>query len=1190
MGEPAPPGAVPVGAERKLVTVLLADVEEAVEDFTEPDPEDVARMLARHLARVRAEVEAFGGTVEQTVGGRTAAVFGVPRTRTNDPERAVRAALAIRDALAGPGPDGPGPDGPDPDGPEAGTRPAVRLHVAVATGEALVRPGSAAGRQRVLGDPVTVCARLLEIQREGAVLVTEATRRATERTVSYAPSGAVALGGGQPVAVWSALGLRAEAMEQDGQRPPHPLVARTRELGQLLDRFAAVRATGTPRLVTVVGPPGIGKSRLVAELAARVRAGPGPAAWRQGRSLPYGHGVTFWALSMIVKAQAGILETDTAAQAERKLARAAAAAVPHPDVATWVAGKLRRLVGAGAPAGPASGDREEAFAAWRRFLYGLARRRPLVLAVEDLHWADDALLDFLERLVAPQAPAEAGPIPLLVVTTARPELLERRPDWAAGPRGAADTRGSGAADIGSGAADTRRSGAADTRGSGAADTRRSGAADTRGSGAADAGGLVVLEPLSDRDTGRLLATLLARHGLPGTVEPALLARVAGNPLFAEEYVRMLRDRGAMALPAGAAPARAAGEARAAGADPARAAAIPETVHAIVAARLDALPPQEKAVLQDAAVLGQAGWVGALTRIGDHERTGLEASLRRLEQRELLHRTGRSRVAGEVEYAFSHVLVRDVAYGQIVRAERAGKHRRAAAWIEALASDRTEDRAELLAYHYQAALGFARAAGQDVPGLADRARAALRDAGDRAAALGAWATAARYHAQARDLCPPGDPERPALELRIGRARCQSEGAGQEELARARDGLLATGERALAAEAEMLLGELAFLHGLGEERAARLDRALALAADAPPSRSKAAVLKGCMMHLVIASRHAEARGVAEEVLAMAGGLGLHDLEAEALGTIGLARVDAGDAGGLADLERATAILESLASPGSIVWHLNLAYAHAALGDLARFRAALSAASRAAGRFGSMRRLRQVGLQRVAECYWAGRWDEAVRIVDDDLAGGDREHYYLEWECRVWRGRIRLARGQVEAALDDAQAALALARDMADPQALDPARAFGARALLAAGRTDEARQTTDELLAGLGGSVLAPDLGADLGAVLAALGHPAQALDARHIPPSGWLEAARALVAGDPQRAAEVYARIGSRPDEAYARLAAAGRAWAAGRVDEGEAELAAATAFYREVGAGAFLAEAEAMRARQPSASRPAARPR
>jgi class 3 adenylate cyclase len=1109
MGD-APPGATPAGAERKLVAVLLADVDEPVEEFAERDPEDVAAMLARHLARVRTEVEAFGGTVEQTAGGRAVAVFGVPRTRTDDPERAVRAALAIREALAGPG------AGRPPAGRDAGP-PGIRLHLAVDTGEALVRAGApeGGGRQRVVGDPVTACTRLLEAEQTGAVLVTEATRRATERTIGYHPAGTVELRGGEPVPVWRATGVLPGPDAAAGRpaAPAEPLVARTGEFGELLDRFAAARATRSPLLVTVVGPPGIGKSRLVAELAGAVGAGPEPAGWRQGRALPYGHGATFWPLSMIVKAEAGILETDTAAEAERRLDRAAAAAVPDPDAAAWVAGQLRRLVGAG---GAAGGDREEAFAAWRRFLYGLAGRRPLVLAVEDLHWADDALLDFLERLVAPSQ-AEAGAVPLLVVATARPELLERRPGWGA-----------------------------------------------RGGG--HAAGTLTLGPLSDGDTRRLLDALLARHGLPGAVDPGLVARVAGNPLFAEEYVRLLADQ-----------AGAGG--RAAGGGGWTAPAIPETVHGIVAARIDALPPAEKAVLQDAAVLGQAGWVGALGEIGGHRRATLERCLDRLEQRELLRRAERSRVAGEVEYAFSHVLVRDVAYGQILRAERAGKHRRAAAWIEALALDRAEDRAELLAHHYQQALHFARAAGQDLPGLAARALDALRDAGDRAAALGAHATAARYHAQALELCPLGDPERPVLELRLGRARCQAEGAGAETLASARDGLLAAGRRALAAEAEMLLGELAFLHGRGDERAAHLDRALALAADAPPSRAKAAVLKGCMMHLVIASRHAEARGVAEQVLAMASELGLHDLEADALGTIGLARVDGGDAAGVADLERAVALLESRSSPGSIVWQLNLAYAHAALGDLTRSGAALAAAAEAARRFGSARRLASIGLQRVAACYWSGRWDEAERIVDRHLAASTGpEHHYLEWECRVWRGRIRLARGEAGAALEDAQAALALAAEAADPQALNPARAFAASALLATGREEAAGAVAGRLLAGLGGSVLGPDLGADLGTVLAALGYPPEALDQRRIPPSPWLEAARALLAGDPGRAAEVYAAVGSRPDEAAARLAAAGQAAAAGRGAAAGAELAAAAAFYREAGAGAGPAAAEALRAR------------
>ena len=227
-------------------------------------------------------------------------------------------------------------------------------------------------------------------------------------------------------------------------------------------------------------------------------------AWRQGRALPYGDGPTFGALAEVVKAEAGILESDGAELAGERLA-AAAAAVADPVTAAWVAGHLRRLVGVGAErpgaAGPTTAaDREEEFAAWRRFLHGLAATRPLVLALEDLHRADDALLDFVEGLVD----ADAGPAAVLVLATARPELLERRPGWGAG------------------------------------------------------GTTIRLEPLDDPDTTGLLATLLAHHGLPAEVGPALLGRVGGNPLFAEEYVRMLRDRGGHAADRDAAAPRSIG--------------------------------------------------------------------------------------------------------------------------------------------------------------------------------------------------------------------------------------------------------------------------------------------------------------------------------------------------------------------------------------------------------------------------------------------------------------------------------------------------------------------------------------------------------------------------------------------------------------------------------------------------------
>ncbi|HEV3464561.1 MAG TPA: AAA family ATPase, partial [Actinomycetota bacterium] len=541
---------------------------------------------------------------------------------------------------------------------------------------------------------------------------------------AYGPAREGPPGAREPMCGWPALAPRAGPATPSRRFPP--LVARGRELAALLAAATRVTHGAGPELVTIVGAAGIGKSRLLAELADRLTAGlpdprstgepsqgsidrgtpsgfPGPlrpdpppsVAWRQGRALPYGDGPTFGALAEAVKAQAGILESDGAELAGRRLA-AAAGAVAEPVTAAWVAGHLRRLVGVGGgrpgAAGPTTAaDREEEFAAWRRFLHGLAATRPLVLALEDLHRADDALLDFVESL----ADRDAGPVAVLVLATARPELAERRPGWGAG------------------------------------------------------GTTIRLDPLGDPDTTGLLATLLAHHGLPAEVDPALLGRVGGNPLFAEEYVRMLRDRGP---------------------DPA---ALPTGVHAIVAARLDALDAADKAVLHDAAVLGQVGWLGALAAICGRGRPELEAALDRLEAREFLQRAPASRVAGEVEYAFRHALVRDVAYGQVLRAERADKHRRAATWIEALAPDRAEGRAELLAYHYRAALSFARAAGTEPPGLAARALGALRDAGDRAAALGGWETAARFHAEALELGPPDHPERGRLLLRLGRARCRAE---------------------------------------------------------------------------------------------------------------------------------------------------------------------------------------------------------------------------------------------------------------------------------------------------------------------------------------------------------------------------------------------------------------------------------
>jgi DNA-binding SARP family transcriptional activator len=1078
------PAAEGASVERKLVSVLFAEVDEPLGESGERDPEDASTILDRHLDRVRAEVESFGGTVEHAIGGITMATFGVPQTREDDPERAVRAALAIRDALS------------EKDGAE------VRL--AVTTGEALVTDGV-----RVAGDPVAACARLQQAAPVGTALVSEATGRATERSISYGPASLIALPGrAKPMSVWSALEPRNRTGMDALAAGPVPLVGRDRELGALLEAFRRARAARRPQMVTLLGPPGIGKSRLVAELGRALDADSDLVTWRQGRSSPWDEarsgpsvgGVTYWALAEIVKAEAGILENDTPDRIGRRLARVVGHAMADdPAAVERVTAHLRGLVGEGDGAPVQAGRREEAFTAWRRFLYGLAARRPLVLVLEDLHWADDALLDFLQELLDPAGPGRppAG-APLLVVATARPELLERRP----------------------------------------------------GLGGGDAGPSVTmeLEPLSEADTGRLLETLLSHHGLPTGVGPGLLAAAGGNPLFAEEYVRMVRDH-----PAPREQAEGSGL------------PLPETVHAIIAARLDALPAEEKAALQDLAVLGRVGWVGALAAVSGRDRADVEACLERLRTKEFLYRAGRSSMAGEREYGFRHVLVCEVAYGQIPRLERAQGHRRAAAWLESLAAERSE----LLAHHYGRALALASAAGQDTDDLVERARLALRDAGDRVTGLGAHLTAARYYTEALAIWPADDPDRPELELRAGEAHCLGEGTGEELLAGARDGLLARGDRERAAEAEARLGQLAYIKGL--ERSSHMDRALTLVADAPASHSKAMVLSQCMMHLLVADRNADALRVAREALAMARSLGDRGVEAAALGTIGAARVSLGDHGGVPDLERCIALCEADGSSDVIQWLNNLAYALAILGDLRRSFVARTAAFEAAERFGSARGLRWLELERTAECYWSGRWDQAVRIagsVTAEASNGTR--HYMECECRLWRGRIRLARGQLREALEDGKRALELARESDDRLNLDPALAFGARVLLAADQVADAGKLLDELLACISGALLKPDLGADLAIDLVELGRPVEALD--EVLRSRWLDAARAFAAGDPARAARIYAELGSRPDEAAARLAAA-RWLLPSRPAEGRTELERAIAFFREAGATASLEQAK-----------------
>src|SRR5918999_3827041 len=396
--------------ERKVVTVLFCDLVGSTAQAERLDPEDVRALLSRYHERLRAELERFGGTVEKFIGDAVMALFGAPVAHEDDPERAVRAALAIREWAQ-----------------EEGD---LQVRIGVTTGEALVALGAnpQAGEGMASGDVVNTAARLQAAAPVDGILVDEITFRATERVISYRERTAVeAKGKTEPILVWEALEAKARFGVDVRQIGRTSLVGREAELAALVGALDRARGGREPQLVTLVGEPGIGKSRLVWELFQRLEQEPELTRWRQGRSLPYGEGVAFWALAEIVKAEAGVLDTDDAARAEAKLRETVEALVPDPGDADWLVGNFRPFVGLEVEGG-LRGDRGgEAFAAWRRFLEALADDRPLVLVFEDLHFADDGLLDFVDYLVE-----WASGVPLLVLCTARPELVVRRLGWGGG--------------------------------------------------------------------------------------------------------------------------------------------------------------------------------------------------------------------------------------------------------------------------------------------------------------------------------------------------------------------------------------------------------------------------------------------------------------------------------------------------------------------------------------------------------------------------------------------------------------------------------------------------------------------------------------------------------------------------------------------------------------------------------------
>jgi predicted ATPase/class 3 adenylate cyclase len=1064
----APLAAPAAREERKVVTVLFADLVGFTARADELDPEDVRALLSPYHARLREELERFGGTVEKFIGDAVMALFGAPVAHEDDPERAVRAALGIRDWVR--------------------EEERLQVRVAVNTGEALVALGARpeAGEGMASGDVVNTTARLQAAAPVNGVLVGETTFRATRHVIDYLERRPVeAKGKAEPIAVWEAIEARSRFGVDVRQHGAAPFVGRDRELDVLVGALERARVERSPQLVTIVGAPGIGKSRLVYELFQAIERGTTLTYWRQGRSLPYGEGVSFWALAEMVKAQAGIREDDTSEQAAARLGQAVRDCVPEEET-DWVESHLRPLAGLSAAELGLGDRREEAFAAWRRFFESMAERRPLVLVFDDLQWADDGLLDFVDHLVD-----WASGVPLLVVGTARPELLQRRANWAGGKLNATT---------------------------------------------------INLSPLREEDTARLVSALLDQSVLLAETQAALLERAGGNPLYAEQFARLYKERGAADVE------------------------LPESVQGIIAARLDSLPSEEKELLHEASVIGKVFWLGALG--GDPASS--RAALHSLERKDFVRRERRSSIEGDEEYAFRHLLVRDVAYGQIPRSRRASKHQLAAKWIESLG--RPEDHAEMLAHHYVAALDYASSAGNDTSELVEPARRTLRDAGERALLLHSQ-SAVPFFERALEFWPADDPTLPEVVFSFARALLiAGDERAAESLERARDELVAASRSGLAAEACAHLSELWWHRGQRQQSREQLDRARQLVETEPTSPSKAVVLAQISRFKGLAGETEDAVAAGREAASMAEELGLDDVLVSALVNIGTARSLGGDLAGIADLERAIEIGVVTNSPALPRAYNNLgAVVRVELGDMSRGAELVREAVRAAERFGNPAIARFSRSILIFEDYHTGDWDAFLTgarsfLRESERSGGSYQDAYFMASI----AQIALARGDDDEALAGARAALEAARRVGDPQVLLSVLEDVAVVEATLGEMAAARRHATECLSG----DLFPHL---LWAIAEEIG-VADQLRAVADAQGGhnrWAETTRLALDGDFSGAAALFEEQDLLDLCALARLRAAQRLVAEGHRHEADEQLRYALAFFRSVGATRYVREAEAL---------------
>jgi class 3 adenylate cyclase/tetratricopeptide (TPR) repeat protein len=911
---PARPIAAQPVAERRLVSILFADLVGFTPYAEGRDAEDVRETLTRYFDLAREVIGRYGGTVEKFIGDAVMAVWGAPVAREDDAERAVRAALDLVDAVHALGP-------------------TIEARAGVLTGEAAVTLG-ATNQGMVAGDLVNTASRLQGAAAPGTVLVGEATVRAADRSIAFEPAGDQALKGkAAPVAAWRALRVVAERGGRNrSEALEAPFVGRDDEVRLLKELFHATSRERRARLVSVIGPAGIGKTRLAWEFLKYIDGLVEPVWWHDGRSPAFGEGISFWALGEMVRERAGLLETDDEATTRARVAETLARHVPDADERRWIEPALLALLGIGSGIGA-----DQLFGAWRAFFERLAASAPVVMVFEDHHFADPGLLDFVDHLLE-----WSRSYPIYVVTLSRPELLDRRPDWGAGKRNFTS---------------------------------------------------LYLEPLPEAAMRRLLAGLVP--GLPEGAVRSIVARADGMPLYAVETVRMLLADGRLALENGT--YRPIGDLTTL--------AVPETLTALIASRLDGLPAEDRAVVSGAAVLGQSFTLAGLAAVSGIEPEALEPRLRALVRRELLALEADPRSPERGQYSFVQALIREVAYNTLARADRKSRHLAAARFFEVLGS---EELAGALAGHYLAAHESA-PAGPEADALAVQARIALRAAAERAAALGSHEQAVTFLRQALTVTEDPAEEADLLERAGESASAAAHHDEAEALLRQAVALhRGRGDRPAAARATAVLGRALVTPYRTEQAIAVLEPAAAEFADLSLDAGLVGVLSQLARALMLEESHERSIAMADLALAAAERADLVALVADTLVTKGSALGSIGRVyEGIAMIEGALRLADR---NGLVVPALR---ARLNLGTLlveGDRRASMESdrIGLAEARRLGQRRLSLVLLSNVVEsAAWTGDWDWALLESEESLTGdleADDRMLLLSGlhRIRAWRGQ--------------------------------------------------------------------------------------------------------------------------------------------------------------------------------------------